>query len=123
MLAHPGPQSFEDVADQRIAGTGEAVMHPFPVAFDLDQASPAQLGEMARNLRLVEPEGAMEIADADLLLGQQVQQAQSGGVGERFKELLGLNRIRFLHEQHIRSNAYVSQETYLSGRIYGRGGS
>ena len=81
MLAHPGAQTFENVAHERITRAREAVMHPFSVALDLDQTGLPELSEMAGNLRLFEPEGAMEIADANVLLGQQVQQAQPGGVG------------------------------------------
>src|SRR5687767_953024 len=117
MLAHPGAQSLENVAHEWITRAGQAVMHPFPVALDLGQAGPAQLGEVAGNLRLVEPEGAMEIANTNLLLGQQVQEAQPGGIGERFKEELGFDRIRFVHGEHIRRNSYVCQETYSPWRI------
>lgn len=72
MLAHPGAQPLENIVHQRIAGAGQAVVHPFPIALDLDQAGMPELGEMAGNLWLVEPERAMQIADANLLLGQEV---------------------------------------------------
>lgn len=113
MPAHPGAQPFEDVVDQWVAGAGQAVMHPLPVALDLDQAGPAQLGEMTGDLWLVEPEGAVEIADADRFLGEQVQEAQPGGVGERFKELRWLDGTGLRHGTHIRHIEYVCQDIFV----------
>jgi hypothetical protein len=47
-------------------------------------------GQMARDLGLIEPQSAMEIADTDVAFGQQVQEAQARGIGERLKEQMGL---------------------------------
>lgn len=117
MLAHPGAQSLEDVADERIAVTGDAVVHPFSIPLGLDQAGPPQPGEMARDLRLIDPEGAMEIADADFVLGEEVQQAQPGGIGERLEEELRLDRVRFLHRTTYTSARICVSRTHLLERI------
>ena len=113
MLAHPGAEPLEDVADERIAVTGEAIVHPFPVSLRIHQAGSPQLGEMARDLRLIESQGAMEIADADLVLSQKVQEAQPGGIRQCLKEQLGLNRLWFLHR-----TTYMLKHICLSRHIF-----
>ena len=98
MLAHPSAQALEDVAHERIAVAREPIMHPFPVALDVHQTGPTELGEMPGHFRLIESQSAMEVANADLALGQKIQQAQPGGIRQRLKEQCGLDRIWFLHE-------------------------
>ena len=73
MLTHPGAQAGENIAHKRIAMAREPVMHPFAIALHLHQAGAPQPGEMPRDLGLIEAERAVEIADAKLALGQQVQ--------------------------------------------------
>lgn len=76
MCAHPGAQSCQDIAHERIAVFREPVMDPFPGPPRIDEARAPHQGEMARDLRLIEPEGVVQIADADLAAGQKVQQAK-----------------------------------------------
>lgn len=89
MLSHPGAQSRENIPDKRVAVPREPVMHPFSIALHLDQSGASHPGQVARDLRLIEAEGAMQIADAELAVGQKVEQTKTGGIGERFKEQLG----------------------------------
>lgn len=91
MLPHPGAQTGQNIAHERIAGPREAVMHPFAVALHVHQPGAPQPGQMARDFGLIEPQSAMEIADTDVAFGQQIQEAQPGGIGERLKEQVGLD--------------------------------
>ena len=72
MLAHPGAQTGQDMAHQWIALPREAVVHPFPIALYVDEAGAPQPGQMTRDLGLIEPQGAMEIADTNVAFGQEV---------------------------------------------------
>ena len=76
MRAHPGAQSCQDIAHERIAVLREPVIHPLPVPSRIDEARAPHQGEMARDLRLLELERVVQIADADLAAGQKVQQAE-----------------------------------------------
>lgn len=91
MLPHPDAQSGQNITDKWVAMPGEPVMHPFAVALHLHQTGLPQPGQMARDLGLIEPQGAVKIADTDLALGQQVQETQADGIRERLKEQLGLD--------------------------------
>ena len=61
-------------------------MHPFPVAARVYQAGVAQVGQVARNLGLALPENFNKIADADFAAVHEIEQAETGAVGERSKE-------------------------------------
>ena len=50
---------------------------------------------MAGNLRLPLIQNLDEVADADLLLAHEVQEAETGIVTERLKETLHVKRFRF----------------------------
>ena len=61
-------------------------MHPLALAARGDDACVAQVSEVARDFRLALVENLDKITDADLAADHQVQQAQSGGVGQRREE-------------------------------------
>lgn len=86
MLPHPGVQPGEDMPNEGVAMPGEPVMHPFPIPPRFDQSGGSQLREMPRDLGLVDSQGAVQVADADLAWGEQVQQAQPGWIGQGLKE-------------------------------------
>jgi len=64
----------------------DAIVHPLPFAPRLHDSRPAQIGEMARYLRLPLRQDLNEIADTNLLFAHQVQQAQAGIIAQRLKE-------------------------------------
>lgn len=99
MLPHPGVQPGEDMANEGVAMPGEPVMHPFPIPARLDQSGVSQLREMPRYLGLVDAEGAVQVANADFLVREQVQQTQTGWIGERFEKLFWRDGCRVLHGQ------------------------
>ena len=99
MLPHPGVQPGEDMPNEGVAMPGEPVMHPFPIPPRFDQSGVSQLREMPRDLGLINRQGAVQVADADLALGEQVQQAQPGRVGQDLKKLVRRDSCRVLHGQ------------------------
>ena len=57
---------------------------------------------MARNLRLADSENFHEITDADLLVGDEVEQAKASGIGQGTKqEIEGEGFISFWHLRNI----------------------
>ena len=64
-------------------------MHPSPLAPRRHEARPAKIGQMARDLWLARAEDIHEITDADFLVGDQVEQAESRAVGQSAEEEVG----------------------------------
>jgi hypothetical protein len=98
MLAHPGVQSGEDMANESVAMPGQPVVHPFPVPPSLDQSGALHLREMPRDLGLIDAQGAVQIANAHLAVSEQIQEAQPGRIGKCFKKLVRRDRFSVLHE-------------------------
>lgn len=96
IVAQLREQRLEQARHARTGGLGERVVNPLSVATRLRQPGPAQIGEMARDLRLRLVEHAHEVADARLAEGEQVQEAQPGAIGQRGEEIFegGLFHIR-----------------------------
>jgi len=67
----------------------------------VDDARSAQAREMAADLGLAEPERLDEITNAYLLLSDQAQDTQTGGVGEGLEEGGGRNRGFLGHAKRI----------------------
>jgi hypothetical protein len=77
------------VQDGGGSGVGEAVdavVHPLAFAAGFDDAGASQVGEVAGDFGLRLAEDLDEVADADLVAGHEVEQAEAGGVGERGEE-------------------------------------
>lgn len=70
-------------------------MHPAPLAADGDDSRAAQVGEMPRDLWLADLEDFHKIADANLLVGDEIQQAQAGAIGQGAEEQLDRERFGF----------------------------
>jgi hypothetical protein len=58
---------------ERIAVACQLVMHPFPVSARVDQAGAFQAREMTRDLGLIDAERAVQIADADFTVREEIQ--------------------------------------------------
>lgn len=96
----------------RVRGRAEAIVHPLALAARSHQAGPAQIGQMAGDLGLGLAQDLDQMADADLLAVNQVEQAQAGGVGQRRKNLRpALGLILLWHDfYYIRFDKYIQQE-------------
>jgi hypothetical protein len=57
-------------------------VHPLALATGAHQAGFAEVGEVAGDFRLGLLEYLDEIADADLAIAHEVEQAEAGGIGE-----------------------------------------
>ena len=78
-------------------------MHPLSLAAGADDARPAKISKMARNLRLALPEHLDQVADAKLSPGQQVKKTEArsiGECGEKRHEELGFSRQGFWRAYH-----------------------
>jgi len=78
----------KDIGGCRLARDGETVVHPAAVAPRRDDARPTQVCEMTRDFRLADPEDADEVADADLAIRDEIQEAEARGIRQRAKELV-----------------------------------
>lgn len=81
-----------------IGGRADAVVHPFAFASGGNDASLAQVREVARDLGLALAENLDKIADTDLAASHQVEQAQTSGVSQGGKE--SRQRKRFGATRH-----------------------
>lgn len=65
---------------------GDAVVHPLALAAGVDEAGGAEVGEVAGDFGLRLAEDLDEVADAELLVAQEVEEAEAGGVAEGLEE-------------------------------------
>ena len=73
-------------------------MHPASLAPGRRDAGAPEIGKMARNLGLADPEDLHEKTDADFLVGDEVEQTQAGGIGQGAKEEIhGKRLVLFRH--------------------------
>src|SRR5688500_16415512 len=70
----------------RIGGRREPVMCEVPRAGHVDEPRGAERGQVARDRRLRQAEKLDDVADAQLAGGEQAENAEPGGVGERLEE-------------------------------------
>lgn len=81
-----------------IAGYKEAIVHPTTLASGGDDARAAEIRQMARDFWLADLEDFHEVADANFLVGDEIEEAQASGIGQGAKE--GVERERFLFPGH-----------------------
>jgi hypothetical protein len=80
-------QRFLQNRGSRFIGWHEkAIVHPPALAPCSDDARATKIGQVAGDFRLAHSEDADEVADANLLVGDKVQQTKARGIGERAKE-------------------------------------
>jgi hypothetical protein len=69
-----------------IAGRNQAVVHPAPLPAHGDDARPAEIGKVARDFWLAEPENLHKVADADFPFRDEVEKAKTRGIGQGAEE-------------------------------------
>src|SRR5208283_810909 len=105
-----------------VGGRSDAVVHPLALAARLDDPRAAQVGQMAADLGLRLLQDFDEIADAELLVAHQVEQAQAGDVSQRLEEAFHVE-VNWLgarlhcHGSLIRLDEYVGKR-YIRFSIY-----
>jgi len=79
---HPVEGLLEDLGGSDVGGHDDAVVHPRALAAGGDDAGAAEVGEVAGDFGLVLIEDVDEVADADFLIADEVEEAEAGGVAE-----------------------------------------
>jgi len=88
-----GQSFFQYRRGGRIARREEAVVHPPPLTPGGDNARVPKIRQMARDFWLAHPQDLHKVADADFLIGDQVEEAQPRGVGQSAKEQIERERL------------------------------
>ncbi len=86
-----------------------AIIRPFAIPPCVHQTGAFQLSQMSRHFRLDEAERISQVANAGLAAGQQIEQTQSGWLGQSFEQESRRAISWFAHKIHIRLSVYVSR--------------
>jgi hypothetical protein len=97
-LPQMGQSFFQYRRGDRIARREQTVVHPPPLTPSGYDARAAEIRQMARDFWLAHPEDLHEVADANFLVGNQVEEAQPRAIGQGAKEKI--ERERFFNPWH-----------------------
>ena len=81
-----------------VAGRHETIVHPASLTASGNDARAAEISQMARDFWLADLEDLHEVANANFLVGDEIEETQSRGIGQGAKE--GVERDRFLFPGH-----------------------
>src|SRR5262245_25832020 len=85
-----GPQPLTDLVEDllrgRVGRLGQTIVHPLALAARGNNARSTQIGEMARNLRLMCSQNLYAETDAQLAVSDEIQQPESRPVGQCSKQ-------------------------------------
>lgn len=90
-----GQRFFQYRGGDGIAGRNKTIVHPAPLAARGDDARAAEVGEVARDFWLADPENLHKIANANFLVGDEIEEAKARGIGEGAKEEVKRERLFF----------------------------
>ena len=76
----------QDRGRHRIVRGYQAVVHPAPLASRGDNARAAKISQVPRDFWLADFQDLHKIADANFLAGNQVEETQSGAIGQGAKK-------------------------------------
>ena len=82
----PDAYFMKDVGCVRIRRLDNAIVNPLAFAARCNHARTPQVGKMPRNLWLVQLQHFNQKTDADFVFANQIDQPQSGTIGERFEQ-------------------------------------
>lgn len=88
-------------------------MHPAPLAAGGDDSCVAQVREMPRDFWLADLKDFHKITDANFLVGDEIEQAQAGTVGQGAKQKV--ERKWFVLPGHGRN--YIWLDKYIQPRL------
>ena len=86
MAGQPGSHLAKNSGSVRVARFGDAIVNPFTVTSRGHHAGAFQVGEMPRNLGLIDFQDLNKETHANLVFADEIDQSQSGSVGQCFKE-------------------------------------
>ena len=69
-----------------VGGLDHFIVHPLAITSGFDNSGPAQIRQMPRDFRLIRFEDFNEIAHADFVASHEIQQAETGSIGQRPKK-------------------------------------
>src|SRR5689334_15817132 len=81
-MRHRMTGGLDDLPDDRVE-VREPVVHPRALAARVDESCAPQIGEMPRSGGLRDPQGVVQVADADLAVDEQRQNAQPRAIRQR----------------------------------------
>ena len=87
-------------------------MHPASLAARCHDTGATQIGEVARDFRLADPEDFHEITDAYFSVGNQVQQAETRGIGQGAEQKIDGKRFGLFRHSW---NHYIWLDRYEQG--------
>ena len=85
----------EGGACARIVDWRQAVVHPRSITTGLDQPRPAEIGEVARDGGLRQPQRTVNVTDTHFTGGQQAQDAEPGCIAQRV-----IHPCKFMNSRH-----------------------
>ncbi len=92
----------------------ETVVHPPSLSSRGHDARPAEVRQVAGNLRLAGPEDLHEVANANFLVGNEVEQAKPRAIGQGAKEQVDGKRF-FLS---VHPGNYIWLDRYVQGEVW-----
>jgi hypothetical protein len=95
-----------------IRGRDDAVVLPESFTTGADQAAATEIGEVARNPWLAGLQSLDEIADTYFVVAHEVEQAQTGAIGEASQKGFEIER-RFGHEMP-KNERYIPLDIYIT---------
>ena len=88
-------------------------MHPPPLPPGGDDARAAEIREMPRNFWLTDPKDLHKIADANFLVGDEIEETKARAIGQGAKEKI--ERERFFPVGH--TGYYIWLDRYEQGGV------
>jgi hypothetical protein len=76
-----GQSFFQDSGCRRVLGNHKAIVYPATLPARGHDPCLTQIGQVTRDFWLADPQNVDEIADADLFIGNQVQETKPSAVG------------------------------------------
>ena len=78
-------EAAEKGSVDRMGGRCQGVKDPFAFPARLDQPRTAQVGKMARDLRLRDAQNALELTNTVFALREEIQETDAGRISKRFE--------------------------------------
>jgi hypothetical protein len=94
-LPQMGQGFLQDRGGDRIARSKKPIVHPPPLSPCGHDSRVAEIRQMPRDFRLADFEDLHEIADANFLVGDEIEEAKARAIGQSAKEKIDRERLFF----------------------------
>lgn len=101
LLPQPGERLAEHLSGADVRGHDDAVVHPLTIAPGLDDSCIPEVSQMPGDFGLTLLQDFDQVADADLLIRHQVEQAEPGVISECLKKPLHVERSRLRPHRYV----------------------